>query len=378
MRIDDGQLQQGMASFVTAARELEHSYRALKQRADAVALELQASNQALQQALQEREAIVAALPLGLFTVDRHGVLRCCNGEAERLQALAANAGCDLLQQPDGEIEAGDLRLRLQRLQLPTGALLLVEDRSRVADLERKVQRLDRLAGLSELALGIAHEIKNPLNGIMGFAALLERSSQEPQARRHASRIVQGVQQVDLIVKSLLGFARPERSRGRTAPLRQLLASAARAAGLPTTRLLISGALETLADADAVECVLTNLFRNAAEAAADVTVRAHAEVAGDALLLQVCDDGPGIPAGLGERVFEPFVSTKERGTGLGLPLALRVLAFLGGDLRLANPGQPGARFELRLPLLAQAAAPAHEPPPGPASPIATHLQHAAAS
>jgi len=359
MRIDDGQLQQGMASFVEAARELEHSYRELKRRADAVDLELQASNRALHQALQEREAIVAALPLGLFTLDHQGGLRCCNREAERLQALAATASCALAQQPEGELEAGDLRLRVQRLQLPTGELLLVEDRSRVRDLERKVQRLDRLAGLSELALGVAHEIKNPLNGIMGFAALLERSSGDTTTRRHAARIVQGVQQVDLIVKSLLGFARPERSRGRSAPLRQILANAARAAGLPAQRLLTSGALEIPADADAVECVLTNLFRNAAEACADVAVAAHAEVCDGNLLLQVRDDGPGIPAALGERVWEPFVSTKERGTGLGLPLALRVLAFLGGDLRLCNPGQPGACFELRLPLLAELPAARHQ-------------------
>lgn len=358
MRIDDGQLQQGMANFIAAARELEHSYRELKRRAEVVDLELQASNRALQQALQEREAIVAALPLGLFTLDRQGGLRCCNAEAERLHALATAAGCQLAEQPEGECEAGALRLRLQRLQLPTGELLLVEDRSRMRDLERKVQRLDRLAGLSELALGVAHEIKNPLNGIMGFASLLERSSEDATTRRHAARIVQGVQQVDRIVKSLLGFARPERSRGRAAPLRQLLASAARAAGLPAARLFASGSLDVAADADAVECVLTNLFRNAIEACADVSLQAHAEVRAATLVLQIRDDGPGIPAGLGERVFEPFVSTKERGTGLGLPLALRVLAFLGGDLRLCNPGQPGACFELRLPLVAQPAAASH--------------------
>jgi two-component system, NtrC family, sensor histidine kinase HydH len=67
---------------------------------------------------------------------------------------------------------------------------------------------------------------------------------------------------------------------------------------------------------------------------------------------VRDDGPGVPANVGARVFEPFVSTKERGTGLGLPLCVRVLAFLGGDLELLNPGEPGACFRVRLPLLAE--------------------------
>lgn len=349
MSDDRESLHHGFARFVAAASELERSYAALKARADAVDRELQCSNRALQQALQERDAVFTALPVGLC-VTRGGAPVRCNPEAERLCALAAAAGIELSRAAAGDVAIGSIAVRVQRVALADGELVLLEDRSQVQQLERAVHRLDRLAGLSELALGIAHEIKNPLNGVMGFAALLARSHDPAAMHRFAGKVVQGVQQVDDIVKALLGFARPERQRGRTATLAEIAAEAAHAAGLPQARVSWSGPRELRADADALVRVLTNLFRNAIEAAPAVRIELLAAVRGDRLELIVQDDGPGVPAEDSARVFEPFVSTKERGTGLGLSLCLRVLAFLGGDLDLLNPGQLGARFRIRLPLL----------------------------
>ncbi len=350
MNEDRERLHEGFAQFVAAARELERSYGELKQRADAVDRELRQTNAALQQALSERDAVFAALPIGLCALRADGSVGSRNVEAERLCAAARAAGVELERRAPGEVAFGGIAVRVRRVALPDGELVLLEDRSHVQELEREVHRLDRLAGLSELALGIAHEIKNPLNGVQGFAALLERSEDPAQMRRFAGKIVQGVRQVDDIVKALLGFARPERQRGRAATVAEIVTESAQAAGLPAVRVQLSGARDERVDADALVRVLTNLLRNALEAAPAVRVRLHAQVRLGRLELTVHDDGPGIPAQLGARVFEPFLSTKERGTGLGLPLCLRVLAFLGGDLELLNPGEPGACFRVRMPLL----------------------------
>ena len=113
----------------------------------------------------------------------------------------------------------------------------------------------------------------------------------------------------------------------------------------------------LVDADAVGRVLSNLIRNAIEAAPAVRMRIVASLRSGALELLVEDDGPGVPQDVAQTAFEPFVSTKERGTGLGLALSARVLSYLGGDLRLLNPGEPGARFRVTVPIVATAAAPA---------------------
>lgn len=350
MNVDHDSLRDGFAQFVTAARELERSYAALKERAAAVDLELQQVNRALQTSLAEREAVFAALPIGLVVVAGDGALRSRNREAERLCALEADGGVHLLRRLDGDHACGQGLVRVRRVPLADGELVLLEDRSRMRELEDRVHRLDRLAGLSELALGIAHEIKNPLNGVMGFAALLARSEEPAAMRRFAQKVVQGVQQVDEIVKAMLGFARPERDRSRTATIAEIVAEAAQGAGLPAVRVRVLGGGGLRHDAEALTRVLGNLFRNAIEAAPAARLEVTAAARSGQLELVVQDDGPGVPAELADRVFEPFVSSKERGTGLGLPLCMRVLACLGGDLQLMNPGRSGARFRVRLPAL----------------------------
>ena len=193
---DSERLHEGFAQFVAAARELEQAYVALKARADAVDVELRATNAALQQALRERETVFAALPIGLVALRGDGSVASSNREAVRLCGAAAAAGVALERAAVGEVALPGALVRVRRTPLPDGELVLLEDRSRVHELEREVHRLDRLAGLSELALGIAHEIKNPLNGVMGFAALLERGGEHDTMRRYAGKIVQGVRQVD--------------------------------------------------------------------------------------------------------------------------------------------------------------------------------------
>ncbi|MCA8948701.1 MAG: hypothetical protein KDE27_04320 [Planctomycetes bacterium] len=334
MSVDELQLQRGFEQFVSAAKELESGYRELKARVAAFD--------------EERESVFAALPIGLVA-QRGEVTRICNREGERLCGLGRSVGVDLAAHPGGDVPVGDGLVRVRRVDLPDGELAMLEDRSRVRELEREVDRLDRLAGLSELALGIAHEIKNPLNGVLGFADMLERCEDPDAARRYAGRIVAGVRQVDHIVKSLLGFARPERSRTRALPVAAIVAEAIAVSGIAPANVDVSGQGELRADADALARVFGNLLRNAVEARADAHVTVQVERRGAWLEITVADDGPGIAAELSARAMEPLVSTKERGTGLGLSLSSRVLAFLGGDLRLLNPGEPGARFLVRVPV-----------------------------
>jgi signal transduction histidine kinase len=350
--IDERQvLQDGFAQFVTAARELEAGYAALKQRAAAVDLQLQVSNRALQQSLAEREAMFSALPIGVVALRADGSMGTSNCEAERLLAVGHAAGVDLLEHRSGEVSFADAVVRVRRVGLPDGELLMLEDRSRLQQLEHEVRRLDRLAGLSELALGVAHEIKNPLNGVMGFANLLERSQDVPTMRRYAGRISEGVRAVDDIVKALLGFARPTDKPVSVAPLEQVIERVAISASLPRTRWQLRGAVDTPVDADALGRVMSNLIRNAIEASPRARLNIEATVQRGELELLVEDDGPGVAAEVAQTVFEPFVSTKQRGTGLGLALSTRVLSFLGGGLELLNPGQPGARFRVRMPIAA---------------------------
>ena len=346
--LDPGELAAALQRFSAAARRLDAGWAALQERARAIDLELRATNEKLARALAERDRLLEALPLGVLAFAGAEVVW-CNAAARAL--LGATEPAEVRAWAIGEREVEGRRLLVRRAPMDGGGeLVLLEDRSRVVELEREVDRLDRLAGLSELALGIAHEIKNPLNGACGFAALLGRATDPETMRRYAQRVAEGLAQVDGIVRDLLAFARPGRAPARLVPLRAALDEAANAAGFRRERLDARGDLDETVEASALVRVLTNLLRNAAEAAGEgvqVTVEARRCVGGG-LSIAVRDNGPGVPVELAARLFQPFSSNKPRGHGLGLALAARVLGFLGGRIVLCNPGEPGAEFAITLP------------------------------
>lgn len=345
----DQELRHGFASFVEAAHRLEQSYGELKERAARVDVQLAEANAELAQTLAERQAVFDALPTGVLALAPDGARRWTNPECARVLDAAHRLGVDPLGLDDGEHDVGGaLSIRVARVALPDGGqLVMLEDRTRMTHLEREVDRLDRLAGLSELALGVAHEIKNPLNAVMGFASLMERQEDPDVIRRGARKIGAGMREVDAIVKAMLAFAQP--TDGRTVaprPVAESIQTAANEAGLPHSRLQVEGARAVVADGATLTRVLANLFRNSTEAGAEqVSVRV---TQGDDLVIDVIDDGPGVGAHDGDRVFQPFVSTKVRGHGLGLALVARVLSFLGGSIELRNPGDSGAHFRVKIP------------------------------
>jgi signal transduction histidine kinase len=346
-------IRKGFEVFVEAARCLEESYQGLQARAAAIDLQLAETNKELEKTLLEREMIFRSLPVGVLATNDKGEMTWCNQEGHRLVDMAAAAGLPLVRQAEGQLEIGAANLRLRRVKLPDGGeLVLVEDRSQVVHLRREVDRLDRLAGLSELALGIAHEIKNPLNGVMGFAALMSKTTDSDKLQRFAGKVNEGLEQVDSIVKALLAFARPVDKARQRAPLSQIVGEAASAAGVPASRVELSGSEHEWAESMALIRVLAILFRNSVEAASSgdtgVRIQVRADTDGDRLTLAVSDNGPGIDRDLAARIFQPFVSSKDRGHGLGLALACRVLSFLNGSIELLNPGEAGAVFRLTVP------------------------------
>ncbi len=348
----DVDIRKGFEAFTQAAQKLEASYAELQVRAQAIDLKLAQTNKVLEDTLLEREMVFRSLPIGVLALRPNGELSWSNPEGSRLLELATENKLELLQQAAGELEVGDSSLRVQRVALPDGGMLvLVEDRSQVVQLEREVDRLDRLAGLSELALGIAHEIKNPLNGVMGFASLMQRPGNEEKQQGYAAKVNEGLTQIDSIVKALLAFARPAEKVACTLPLPQIVSKAAAEVGVPMTWVRLLDGEKEYADGAALLRVLGNLFRNSAESknsgeAVQITVSVQPDP--ENLVLLVADDGPGIPQEQAQKIFQPFVSSKDRGHGLGLALVCRVLTFLNGSIELVNPGAPGAVFRIRLP------------------------------
>jgi PAS domain S-box-containing protein len=389
-------LADSFRTFNRVTKDLESAYHALRARADEVDARLRDANRGLLAKVAELECVTEHLhgilnlvPCGVVTADASGMVTSVNRAAERIlgrvaaeligrdpRSVLGRDGAPLLSlgrpsgqpaAPDREIIAFDgSRRRIASTVAPLsngGALEVLNDLTEVAHLRAQLSRLDTLAALGEMAAAIAHEVRNPLNGIEGFAGLLARTLQgaspadRGQAERYVDRIRRGVAEVNEIVTNLLLWARPDRLARSRFALDALVAEvvgdaphlAESAAGVAIAVEPGSTGLDLVADRMKLKIVLTNLVRNALEAVApgpgSVTI---APVLSDGgLTVSVQDSGPGVPEDVRRRLFRPFSTGKASGCGLGLAVARKLALVHGGDLVLASAAG-GARFELFLP------------------------------
>jgi signal transduction histidine kinase len=227
-----------------------------------------------------------------------------------------------------------------------------------------LEKQEKLATLGTLAAGIAHEIRNPLTSLKARLYTLEKHLQAvPAARKDTDIISAEISRLERIVQDVLSFARPADPKLETIAADTLLRDVQ---GLMTPNLESRGvqlvvesnpALFIRADSGHLKQVLINLARNAAEAIdgeGTVTLRARAARAPlggretDAVILEVADNGRGIPPEVEKRLFDPFFTTKETGTGLGLPIAARIVEKHGGMLQYQTRPGHGTTFGVVLP------------------------------
>ncbi len=248
-----------------------------------------------------------------------------------------------------------------------GAVEVAEDITELRRLREAAERADRLKQLGEMAAGVAHEIRNPLTGIAGFASLLERElptdgdERERRCRRWAAQIGSGVRDLDAIVSGLLDYTRPRPPQRRACDPAALLRDCAEVLradlpeGIALDLALGDGAEQPIqADPGQLRQVLLNLGRNAIQAVAEhgegrgrVQLAAVRSASGG-VLLTVDDSGPGVDPDLRPRLFAPFVTGRAHGTGLGLAICQVLIQGHGGTIAIATAPLGGARFAVELP------------------------------
>ena len=232
-------------------------------------------------------------------------------------------------------------------------LALIDDAYQTERLARQ-QRIERLATLGQIAGGLAHELRNPLNVIQTSVYFLLHAH-EPSAEKiaeHLQRIERQVELTDGVIGALTSFAGLPRPDPRPfeidACIREVLAQTPLPPSIETTLECLDGLPAVAADAKQLQIVLRNLIRNAGEAmpaAGRLTIAGRAE--GNMVEIAVRDTGPGIPADQLARIMEPFFTTKTRGLGLGLAISRSIVEKNQGELLVrSQPGQ-GSTFLLRL-------------------------------
>jgi signal transduction histidine kinase len=230
--------------------------------------------------------------------------------------------------------------------------------------EQRLIRSERLAAIGRMAAHIAHEVRNPLSSIGLNAELLEEElQQKPDGAKLCRAIQHEVDRLNALTQEYLRFARLPQPKLERQDLRPILVSLldfmredARSRGVAVVAELADPLPPLPVDEGQLRQALLNLCRNALEAmSGGGTLTVRAAVAGDRLEIAVRDTGSGIAPEHLARVFEPFFSTKEHGTGLGLALTQHIVAAHGGTIAIDSTPGHGTEFRVRLPLAGPAAA-----------------------
>ncbi len=262
-----------------------------------------------------------------------------------------------------------LRLRSADLPEEAAAVLVVEDITARRQLRAQAAHQDRLASIGRLAAGVAHEIRNPLTGILMVARNLRLEPEADDAAERLDLVIGEAKRIDAIVRTLLGFSREGDGPARGAvDLAALVEDAVKLVRLGKRaralewRVSIADPLTIEADRQALRQVLVNLLANARDAAGSwVEIALAAGADGAFAEIRITDDGPGVSPDAVERIFEPFFTSKPpgEGTGLGLAVCHRIVDEHRGHLELL--ADLPTTFRVRLPRVSSGPPPPSDPP-----------------
>lgn len=365
-------------------KELERLHRAEKERAE--------------QTERLSEEVTRNMPAGLLLVNASGIITSANPAAETAlgirglayrrytEALGADSAVTRLignclahgrTHRREEIQHTTLSGELRQLgvtispvmhgtgtQKVSGAICLLSDLTELAALQRQMHLKENLAALGELSAGIAHEFKNALATISGYAQMIQGEASEVTAK-YADRILEQTRAITHVITEFMKFARPlelANDQVEVRPLVERVIAEVRDV-VPQVILAAEGDFTQVSgDEGLLRQAVLNLARNAAEASRDrpsggrVIVRGSVEQNGgfDVQRISVSDNGPGIPSADLPKIFRPFYTTKAQGTGLGLAVVQKIVVQHGGTVEVRNQPQGGAEFILWLPLHREAA------------------------
>jgi signal transduction histidine kinase len=241
----------------------------------------------------------------------------------------------------------------------SGTLIRLHDPEAQRKLGRELQTADRLAALSRVSGGVAHEVKNPLNAILLHVEVARAklahgdTALEPQMDIISSEILR----LDRVVKTFLDFTRPVEMKFASVPIDEfvrdlvdLARPQADASRIHVVDQRKAEGVEVRIDRDLLKQALLNIVVNAIEAMpAGGELRLESSTAGDTAIIGVSDTGPGIPSDLREKIFRLYFTTKQKGSGIGLAMAFRIVQLHDGTIDFTSEPGKGTTFCIRLPI-----------------------------
>ena len=334
--------------------------------------------------------LVENMPMGLLAIDRDDRIASFNQTAGAVLELSADKilgseAAEVLSKPladfllrlkgqEGPIESefecpvqGGKTVPLEVIGTvlndesggPLGWIILFRDLTEIQHLKSEVARSRHLASIGTLAAGVAHEIRNPLSSIKGFATYFkERYRNVPQDLSTAEIMIQEVERLNRVIGQLLEFARPLTVQKEPVSLERvikhslkLIEGDANAKGITITFHKSAEPLEAWIDTDRITQVLLNLYLNAIESMEQggvLTVVLDLDESSNRFRITVSDTGNGIPEKDLPKLFDPYFTTKSSGTGLGLAIVHKIIESHGGEIRIETIPKTGTTVTVLLP------------------------------
>lgn len=404
-------LNRAFELFSHEAERIENAYNSLKEEFTAIHQELEKTNIHLKKKVAElnvltdyMENILSNISQGLIFIDLNGDITTYNAAAEEIfnlshekilfrnywknfeddsfgfsmrKALASKAPPPLsftsIKGEAGEIKelevtatfVFDSGTKVKDLEEDVyvrsmeGIIILIRDITLMKTLEIIAKRSDRMKELGAMAASVAHEIRNPLGGIKGFASLLKRDLEnDPEKKKFAEYIIQGADTLNRLVTSILDYSKPVNLKKIPMNLQETILETV--AVVQADRELFKNiqcviempdkVIELKADKELLKTAFLNLMVNAIQAmpgggTLKVTARLHEASA----LVEFEDTGMGIPKENLSKLFTPFFTTKTEGYGFGLAEVLKTVQAHGGDIKVSSEEGKGTSFSLKLPM-----------------------------
>ncbi len=349
------------------------------------------ANRLLQDTSAFANEVVSHLPLGLIAIGREGKVDFLNGAAEKMLGVSlpevrgkdpADISPELWRAILDDLKKGNTVVERElECEFPGGRripvavsatrifnkegefigdVILFRDLGEVRRLQEEIRRSEKLAALGGLAAGVAHEIRNPLSSIKGFATFfMERFSKDTEEKRAAQIMIQEVERLNRVISELLEFARPSELKIKETDIGDVLEHSlrlveedAKSKGVKIELMKKGDVPSVLIDRDRFFQVLLNLYLNAIEAmegGGRLSVSLSSSD-GKEVSIEITDTGKGIESADVNRIFDPYFTTKPKGTGLGLAIVHKIVEAHGGDIKVSSKPGAGTTFVVTIPVI----------------------------
>ena len=252
-----------------------------------------------------------------------------------------------------------------------GALVTLRDAAPRREIRSQLDVSTRMAAISRLTSGAAHEIKNPLNAIALHLEILKSKLEDQEIGEAEIEVIsREIRRLDRVVKSFLDFTRPVELDARELDLAQLVrelvdltAPDATASGVSVKLGRAPAEARARVDRDLIQQALLNVMMNGIQAMVEKggTLEVDLEAAGESWLIRIRDEGAGIPDGIRDQIYQLYFTTKGKGSGIGLAMTFQIVQLHGGTIEFASAVGEGTEFRIELPAVDAEADTAIEPP-----------------